>query len=255
MVAADGASQAGRDADGHERRCGIEHSHDDRDEDAERAPAGAGCEGKAECHQEDDGGQHHVEAFGRAGECVMHEDVGTKGGSRKLQCQGEGQDQHGRNHGLEAGDEALGGFLEGNDTADEQVDERENQRDDRTPRQADGGVGVAERGGQVADAFRLGIPEAAHVEHADDAANDEQDDGEQQVEQRGVGLLDGVFVAQRAQIARAVRFNLGFGHRTVIEAHDAEDDEERDGQQRVEVERDSLDEQLDARDALEAVSG
>ena len=249
MVAAHRTGQASGDADGQQRRRRIEHGHDDGDQDAERAPARARRERQEQRHQEDDGGQHGVQAFGGTGQRVMHEHVGAQRGGRQLQRQGEGEDEHGRNHGLEALDEAVRGFLEVHDAANEQVDEREHDGDKRAPRQADRRVGVAESDHDVAEAVSFGIPETAHVQHADDAAHDQHDDGKQQVDQRGLALLDGLLVAERPCLAVAEGGQLGLRHGAVVEAHDADADDEHDGQQRVEVVRDGLDEQLDARHA------
>ena len=132
--------------------------------------------------------------------------------------------------------------------AQDQVHEREQQRDERTPRQGGERIGVTEREDDVHVAFSLGIPEAADVEHADDAEHDEDENGNDHVEQLRPHVLGGFVVAERSQLAIAQRSELGLRHRAVIEAHDDDGDHEHEREQRVEVERNGADEQLDSVD-------
>ena len=200
-------------------------------------------------HEEDDGGQHLVEPLGRALHEAGHVDVGAQGGGGELEGERERQHEHGGHHRLEAGGDAVGRLAERDDAAREQVEEGHDERDERTPRQRDRRVGVAERERQVAVALGRGVPEAADVHHAGHAAHDEHEHGHEQIPHRGARLGGRLVFAAAAELALAIGLELSLGHGAVVEAHDAQHDDERDGEQRVEVERDGLDEQLDAGDA------
>ena len=90
---------------------------------------------------------------------------------------------------------------------------------------------------------------AAHVEHGADAADDQHNDGKQHIPQACLRVTDGLLFLEGAEPAVAIGFELSFRHRAVVEIQEDEADYEDDHEQRVEVERNGLDKQLDAVDA------
>ena len=95
VVAEDCAGKAGGDSDDEERVCAWEDVADNRDEDAEGAPCGAGRECEEACHQEDDCGQECAQM-----PCVALHGVGdvvgqSEGGGDLLEGGRQGQDENG----------------------------------------------------------------------------------------------------------------------------------------------------------------
>ena len=248
MIAADRTSQAGGNANGEQLGLGRENRHDDRDEDAEGAPARARGKRETKRDEEDDRRQHAIQAGGGALHQPGNEDIGAECGRRELEGEREGEDEQRRDHRPEAIDNADSRIAEADDASAQQIDEGEDERDDGAPWQADRRIGIAKRQGKITVAFGLRIPEAADEHHADYAEHDEDDDGDEHVDELGARVVELFLVAERAEHAIAIRLDLGTGHGAVVEAHDDDDDDEDNGEQRVEVVGNRLDEELDARD-------
>ena len=248
MVARHGARQTRGDADGQKLGLAREDGKHDGDEDAERAPAGSRGERQPPCHEEDDGGKHAEQARGGPLHAARHELGGAQRAGHALQREREREDEDGRHHGVEARDDAVHGVFELHHAARDQVHEREDERDDGSPRQRRERVGAAEGDDDVQVAFRFGIPEPADVEHSHDAQNDEHEDGDDHVQKVRARVLNRLVAAERPELALAQRCELGFRHGAVVEAHDDDGHDEHEREQRVEVERDGADEQLDAVD-------
>ena len=248
MVACNGACQAGRDADGEQRGLVGKNREHDGDQDAKGAPAGARGKGQTQGNQEDDGGQKHEQAGSRALHEAGDKDIRAQQGGHVLKGDGKGQNQDGRHHGVEAVDKARGRVLEAHHAASQQVDEGKEQGDEAAPRQGRKGVGIAKRADDIARVGLL-VPETAHVEHAHDAADDEHDDGDEHIPQACMRAASGLFIVELAQVAVTVGLELGCGHGAVVKVEEDQAQDEDDDEQRVEVERDGADEQLDAVDA------
>ena len=109
-----------------------------------------------------------------------------------IQRDGEGQDQDGGDHGVEALGDAGHGVLEGDDPAGHQIDDGEEQSDDAAPGQTHEGVGIAEGADEVSGAVGaapgIHAEEAAHVDHAGGAHGDQHQNREQQVDDLALGV-------------------------------------------------------------------
>ena len=176
--------------------------------------------------------------------------VRAEGVDHGLQRDGERQDDDRRDHGDEALGDAFHRFLEGQDLARDEVDDRQHERDQTAPGQADERVGVAEGTDEIARAVRaapgVDAEEAADIDHADRAGDDQHEDRQDQIDHAAVGVrLFAIFAGQRGQIALGSPvFKLAHG--AVVELHGDEREDEDEGQDGIKVVGDGLDEQLDA---------
>ena len=254
VVAADSAREAGGDADHQQRIADLEDGQDDGDEDAEGSPARAGRKGQQAGDNEYDRREHVEQARGGGLHNTLNIIGRTKQTGHVLQRDREGQDQDRGNHCIEALYAAAHCVLEGGNAAADEIDNSEYKRYERAPGQADKGVGVAERADKVAGHTAFCIPEAADVHQADNAHDYKNYDGNEHIPQGGLGVLDLLVAAERAEIALE-SFKLALCHRAVVKAHDDHADDEHEGQQGVEVEGDGLDEKLDAGDARVEILG
>ena len=245
VVAADRTGETGGNA--HDLQVGsrVEDRKHDGDEDAEGAPARAGGEGQQAGDHEDDSGQQHEETFGRLLHQTLHIIGGAEETRHALEGDGEGEDQNGGDHGVEALGHAAHSALEGDDTARAEVDDGQDQRDQRTPGQTHKGIGITEGCDEVAR-VGLGIPEAADIDEADDAEDDEQEDGNEHIPHIRAGGALLLLLAQRAEVAGLGSLELGRGHGTVVHTENDHGDDEHDGEQRVEVIGNGLNEKLNA---------
>ena len=139
--------------------------------------------------------------------------------------------------------DAAGSILEGDDAAQEQVRKGDEQGDDAAPGQTDGSAGVRESINKT-----CAVPEAVSIHQADDAEYNKYDNGNEHIPDACV--FDGVLfiVAEGTEFALK-RLQFGHGHGAVIETHDGDGDDEHDGQQGIEVIRNSLNEKLDTGNA------
>ena len=252
MVAHDRAAEAGRDGDAHHLADLIrEDVDDDRDQDAEGAPGGTRRKRDAAADQEQDGReQRAVVAAAHDGfhEIIAAERVGHAG---ERPCKGE--DQDGRDHRLKAFRNAVGELLEREHLAAEEEGEAEQQRNEGAEHKADGSIGICERIHEV----RFAVEEAASIDHAADAGNDEDDHGEHQVYDLALVMVLFIVIRRLAigtrsrgkQVAAEFRVVLMELHGAEVEVHQRKGDHHGDGQQRIEVVRNGLKEHQEAVDA------
>ena len=190
----------------------------------------------------------------------MHIVCGTQRVERGLEGDGQCQDDDRGDHGLEALGDAAHSLAEADDAAGDEVDDREHQRDDAAPREADERVRVAERTDEVAGvigaAGRVSAEEAADVEHADGAEDDEHNDGNDKVDDAalGVGVLLGAAGAA-GEVTRIAGALFKAAHRAVVELEQRERDDEDECQKGIEVIGNGADEELDAGNAGVEVFG
>ena len=183
MVAADGAGHTGGDADDGHGVVHLKHALNNWDQDAEGAPAGAGGEGQEAPHHKHDHRQEHLQAGGGAHK-VPDKEFRAQGVSHALEGPGEGEDQDGGDHGLEALGNTAHHLLEGHGLADKIVDKGEEQAEGGAQHQAHRGVGVGEGGDKVGAG-----EEIAGVDHANDAGHNQHQNGQYQVQHGALGLV------------------------------------------------------------------
>ena len=252
MVAEHGAGQARGHTNDKQLARRVEHVGDDRQQDAERAPARAGGKAQHAGNKEDDRRQ---EAEQRA--CGGVHDGGdevlaAEQADHVLERGGKGQDHDGGDHVDEALRQAGHGILEGDETAAQEVDDREHERDQRAPGQGDKGVGIAESGNEIVVALTTGVPEAAGIDKTGKARRDQHGDGQDQVDDAAVGIGLHALLSLIHAVAGGVEIVLEAGvelvqtHRAVVELHEHERDDEHEREQRVEVVRNGAHEQIKA---------
>ena len=238
MVAADSTCKAGGNADHEEALVVCENRENDGDQDTESAPGGAGCKCKTESNKEDNCGQHREETLRCAFDKTCDIFGSAEHGGHVFEGKSEGEDEQCGNHCVEALDDAGSSFLEGDNAAAEKINEGNDECNNAAPGETDGSISVSE-GVDKGSA----IPEAADIHHTNDAADNEDDNGNEHIPDACAGNFLLFLVAERTEVAH-FSFELSLCHRTVIEAHDGESDNENDGQERVEVIGDSLNEEL-----------
>ena len=243
MVAADRTGQTSRNADKQKRARLREDIRDDGNQDAEGAPARAGGKGQEAGDNKDDRRQEAEEPSRRGFHQTGDIELRAQEGRHALQAGGHGQDQDGGHHGDKALGHALHAFLERQNAAG-----NDDQGDDAAPRQADEGVSIGKGCDEIAAA--RAAEEAAGIDEANDARDDEDDDGEDQVQHpaplRGGNLLTGGDAFRIADEVAVLCLDLEAGHLAVVKAHEADGHDEDQRQQGIEVEGDGLDKQLQA---------
>ena len=102
---------------------------------------------------------------------------------------GQGQDQHGADHGLEALGDAGGKILERHHAADTVEHKGEHQGNAAAQHQTGGGVAVGEGGDEV-----HALKEAAGVDQAKDAGRDQHQHRGHQINDMAVGIVLGIHI-------------------------------------------------------------
>ena len=252
VVAEHGTGQARGHADDEQTARRVEHIGDDRQQDAERAPARAGGEAQHTGDKEDDRRQKAEQRPGRRVHDGGDEVLAAEQAGHVLERGGEGQDHDGGDHVDEALRQAGHGILEGDETAAQEVDDREHERDQRAPGQGDKGVRVAERADEVVVVVTGSVPVTAGVDEAGKARHDQHGDGQDQVDDAAVLVaVDGIIVpvgavAGGVEVVLEAGVHLVQAHRAVVELHEDERDDEHKREQRVEVIRNGAHEQVEA---------
>ena len=244
VVSADRSRHAGGNGDDHHPVVGVlEGLYYNGDQNTEGSPGGAGGKRQQAADQEDNGRQEIHQSYGGALYDLCHKSAGSQIIRHGLQGPGKGQDQDGRNHGLEAFRQAGHAFLKGQHPADHKKNDRDHQSQKRSQHQSHGSV-ASGKGVHQAGAGE----KAAGVQHAADAADDQSEDGDQQIRHFaaeirhslpfcGVGPVRGSIKVSPQSIA-LVKL-----HGAVIDFHDGQTDHHGNGQQGVEIKGDGLDKQ------------
>ena len=228
MVAADRAGQAGRDGDDQHLtiREGMAH---DGNEDGEGAPGSAGGKGQEHCHHEDDDRQHVLQCGSGIAQQVRHIILCTQQAGHAGQGPGEGEDQHGADHGLEALGDAGSEVLEGHHIAHAVEDEGEQQGNAAAQHKARRSVAVRKGGDEV-----HALKEAAGVDHAEDAGRDQHQHRGDQVDDVALRLGAVIHVVAVGTVGGGEQ--IAVFRVALIELHGAEvgtgEDEEQDHHQR-----------------------
>ena len=248
MVAADGAGQAGRDGDDQHfafREC-VAH---DGDQNGEGSPARAGGKGQEHRHQEDDHRQQILQGRSGAAQQVGHIILGTQQAGHAGQGPGQGEDEHGADHGLEALRDAGRKVLEGHDAAHPVEHEGEQQRNAAAHHKAGRGVAVRKGGDEVHP-----VKEAAGVDHAEDAGRNQHQHRCDQVHNMALRLgavvhvvaVGAVLGGEQVAVFRVVLIEL---HGAEVSAGEDEEQAHDDGKQGIVVVGDSAQEHGEAVDA------
>ena len=237
MVAEHGAGQARGHADDEQLTRRVEHIGDDRQQDAERAPARAGGEAQHTGDDEDDRRQEAEQRPGRGVHDGSDEVLAAEQAGHVLERGGEGQDRDGGDHVDEALRQAVHGSLEADEAAAQEVDDREHERDQRAPGQRGEGVGVAEGADKVVVVVTGSVPETADVDEAGKAGHDQHGDRQDQVDDAAVlvafnGIAVGIgAVAGGVEVILEAGVHLVQAHRAVVELHEDERDDEHEREQ------------------------
>ena len=252
VVAEHGAGQARGHADDKQLARRVEHVGDDRQQDAERAPARAGGEAQHTGDDEDDRRQEAEQRPGRGVHDGGDEVLAAEQTGHVLERGGEGQDHDGGDHVDEALRQAVHGGLEADEAAAQEVDDREHERDQRAPGQRGEGVGVAESADKVVVVITGSVPVTADIDQTGKAGHDQHGDGQDQVDDAAVlvafnGIAVGIgAVAGGVEVILEAGVHLVQAHRAVVELHEDERDDEHEREQRVEIVRNGAHEQVKA---------
>ena len=251
VVTAYSTGHAGGYADDTEGIGEGEYCQSDGDQYAEGTPAGAGGESQEAADKEYDGGQEGLEA----GSGTLYQSGNIFAGAQRighgLKGPCEGEDQDGGNHGLEAFGYAAHQFIKAHQLAAEVVDEGEYQSKGGTQHQAYGSIAPGEGGYEVHVAAAVNGEEAAGVQHADYAADDEEYNGKYQVDNAALGVelfvrSVGVGIAAGEQVAVVDGVALIPAHGAKVGLHDNQTNHHNDGEDGVEVIRNGVDEEGEA---------
>ena len=253
MVAHNRACHGGGHADDHDgvgldvlRR---EYREDDRDQHAERTPGGTRRKREAAADRKHDAGQEANQGLCGTFQSTMNELSQAEAAGRGVERPGQREDQDGGNHGLEAVRQAIHAIPEAKDLAAEVPDDGEDDRHGGAEHEADAGGRVAERVDQAAIAVARGVEHAAGIDEADEAAGDEDEDREDEVDHLaladGGGFIAGMLFTGE-QVAMLAGRDLVLLHGAEVEIQQDDRDHHGDGEQRVEVVRDALHEQFQA---------
>lgn len=188
VIAAYCACHAGGNADDAKGIGEGEYFQSNGDQYAEGAPAGACCKGQEAADKEHDGGQEGLEAGGGALYNACNIGTGAQRVSHGLEGPGKGQDQYGRNHGLEAFGYAAHNVIKGHELAAEVEHKGEYQCKGGAQHKANGCITIGEGGDEIHVAVTVSSEEAAGVYHADNAAYDEHGNGQHQVDNPAAGI-------------------------------------------------------------------
>ena len=220
--------------------CGADH-RDDRDQHAEGAPRGAHREGHQRGDHKDQKRQQperQVRRRHEAGDELAGADHLT---AYAAETPREDQNQHGRHDASDAADDRVHKFLRFQNLARQVHQQRGDQRGKRAERQARGRVfanGLGER-----DA----LEEAADVGHAENRADDQHDDGQNEVDHLTLRLLVGLGkLLLDLLIALLLRELLRLPHFAEVHAGEADEHDHDDREQGVEVVRDRGEEGVEA---------
>ena len=243
MVTANSACKASGHTDDEELAAFGEDGNDDRNENTEGAPGRTGRECKEASYDEDDGGEEVCETFSSAVHEVVNVVFRTEQRSDVLQSGCEGKNEDRGNHCAEACGESGETLLHGERTADCKVCNGDHEGDQTTHRKTNGCVGIS----KCSDEVRT-VENAADVNERENGANDERDNGEDQVENDtlGVGFRIQFVGSGFNDVGLAGLYNLIFAHThlAVVKADQGDDNDEYESKDCVEVVGDSGNEEL-----------
>ena len=173
MIAADSAGDARAHGNDHELWIGgLKRCDDDRDQNAEGAPACACGERQETADEENDHRQeiHH----GASGAFDQASDVsgGAEAVGHRFQRPGKGQDQDRRDHRNESLGHAFHEFDKAHNAAREIKDQRQDEAEKRADSQPDGRIAGGKRFHKA-----NAVEKSATPDHADDAAENERGHG------------------------------------------------------------------------------
>ena len=248
MVAADSACQTCRNSNDHQLAAG-ENRADDGQQHTESTPGGTGCKRQTHSNQEYNSGQQVCHTAGIDADKFCNEDLSAQivGNTGQGPCKGQNQDCG--NHLSEALSEGLGELLDGNNLAGDVEAESNDQRQEGAQNQTHGSIGAAECLDEVHVSTGIHIKETAGVNHGHDAADDQGNDGQQQIHNGTVGI-SGILLficvgtlSGGVQVAvHSIDFMLT--HHAKINVHHADHNDHCQRHQCIEVIGNGLDEQL-----------
>ena len=241
-----------------QRATAAEDSNRDRNENAERTPRRTCGERDKSCKYEEDCGK---EEFGERAVCkvVFNKCLSIEIAALSAHNAGDGpsesEDKDSGNHCLEAFREAAHNFLEGNNASYHIVNGNDKKRDRGTDSKGHTCVTVGESFDNVSglkfavDKACIPVVEEACVDHTADAANNEHENGDEEVANLSVGICGNtggsLFVARISacvEVARSFCDLCVAFHFTEIKLEEAESKYHNECEKRVYVEGDSADE-------------
>ena len=248
MVAADSTRHTSGDGNDRDRVAGAEYAENDRNENTEGTPGSTGCERKTDSDNEDDRRKEGLEGTCGAFNQLRNEDLRAEAVCHGFQCPCTGKDHDRGNHGLEAFGKRFHDGLKGKHAPDEIIDDGEDDSDRCAVNKTDGSVTVGESFDE-ADRFIL-AEEAAGVNHADNAANDQNEDRKNKVDHLTLFVdfhfVNGLLGAAGEQVAVFDGVFLVKLHRAVVKLRNGKENHHHDGHKCVEVEGNCLNEKADA---------
>ena len=162
----------------------LEGFHHNGDQNAEGSPGGAGGERQQAADEEDHSRQKIHEPGGRIFDDFRHKGSGGKIVCHGFQRPGKGQDQDGRNHGFKAFGQTVHAFSEGHDPADQKQDNGDHQGKEGAKHQSHGSVASGKGFRQAGSG-----EESSGVQHAPNAADNEADNRNQQIDDASIGII------------------------------------------------------------------
>ena len=243
VVAADSAGHTGGHTDDAHGRGQIEDIQGNGNQDAEGAPTGAGGKSQERADDKDNSGEQRLEPGGGAFNGGGNKDTGAKGIGHGFQGPGKGQNQNGRDHGLETFGDAVHHVAEGHGTAAQVEDKGQHHGKGGAQHQTHRGVGT---GKGIHKVFTG--EEAAGVNHTNDTADNEGSNGKHQIDDAALGVyiqlfLCGIGIGTGEHVAPLDGVAFMAGHGTEIGFEDHQPHHHDDGQQRIEIVGNGPDEQ------------
>ena len=221
-----------------------EDGNDDRNENTEGTPRSTGRECKEASNDEDDRGEEVCETFGSAAHEIVNVVLRTEQRGDVLERGSEGKNEDCGNHCAEACGKSGKALLNGKSTADRKVCNGDHECDQTAHRKTNGCVGICECGDEIS-----AVKNTADVNEGKNGANDECDDGEDQVKNDtlGVGLVSRGNGFAFNGVDLTGLFNLIFAHThfAVVEADQCNSNDEYEGEDCVEVVGDCGNEELE----------
>ncbi len=224
----------------------CKYVENDRNEDTERTPRRTCGERKHASNEEYDSGKKCRKLRRKFCHGLFYERGEVEKTGYVFKTCRKGQDKDRGNHCDKALRNALHSLFKGNEATDDEVCDGDDKRDQSTPRQANGRVGICESGNEV-NAFK----ELTNIKKTDDTRDNENDHGDDEVEKADFvlfGCVDGGFFydgsIQSAEVA-VLCLDFKLAHFAVVKAENGKSDNEYERHERIEVERNRADENFD----------
>ena len=238
VVAANGTCHTSGNRNDGDRFACRENAENYRNENTECTPRCAGREGESDCDSEDYSGKEVFKCACRFLDKLRNEYLCAEGVRHSFKCPCAGKNHYSRNHGFEALWKSVHYVGEGHCASNKEVNDRYYKRNECTERKTYGSVGVRE----CVDKALAG-EESAGIYHSDNAADYENNNGQNKVDNLTLGvdfrIACVLMLAGGEDIVVVDSVKLMLCHRTVVEVCKGKEEHHKYCKKRVEVVGDS----------------